>query len=181
MQRPSLKPFSELPRPCVASMPSISSMPGCARPILSLMDKVNPFSPDSIGRGSIQKRLSTGAQSGPIWELTTGPARSMEQIIMRVSRGARFARQGGVPDPLWNLICQCWHPAADNRPTFAEITRAMMKSDDYMFERTDLGEYHEYGRAMTRPSSQAQPLCTPTVLAQLRSLGLDITSLHTDL
>jgi hypothetical protein len=53
----------------------------------------------------------------------------------------------------------------------------MMASDDFTLSGTDMPEYHEYRTRLIRESSAARPVDPSPVLAQLRSLGIDVDSI----
>jgi hypothetical protein len=109
--------------------------------------------------------------------LTTGPIRSVQQLHMRIMKGARYARPEKMPDPFWNLSCECWNQEADRRPSFAEITRRMMDCDDFTMPGTDLVEYHEYRTRIMRESANAPRIDPSPVLTDLFSLGFDVDSM----
>jgi serine/threonine protein kinase len=96
---------------------------------------------------------------------------------VRSRNGYRYPRPEGVPDPLWTLICDCWELNPDDGPSFEEITERIRNSDDYILPGTDMREYDEYRRVMMRPPAPVPPPGVEAVLAQLRSLGLEIYSL----
>jgi serine/threonine protein kinase len=75
--------------------------------------------------------------------------RGPQQIMTAVARGQRFKRPIGVPDPFWNLIRRCWAPDPDDRPSFEEIVKLMLESNDFTFPETDLEKYDEYRQRMT--------------------------------
>jgi serine/threonine protein kinase len=111
------------------------------------------------------------------YTLTSGPVRSSQRLMMEVARGHRYVRPARMPDAFWQLICECWDSAPDRRPSFAEITKRMMDSDDFTIEGTDLSEYHEYRNRLMRESSNVPVIDWSRIEAQLRSLGIDIDSI----
>jgi serine/threonine protein kinase len=86
-------------------------------------------------------------------QFADGQVCSLEQLIQHIRIGDRFGRPEGMPDALWNLARECWLQEPDQRPTFAEITRRMMRSDDFAISETDLADYHEYRTRIMRESA----------------------------
>jgi serine/threonine protein kinase len=111
--------------------------------------------------------------------LETGKlARCAQQLMMYAGRGGRYPRPEKVPDAFWRLITQCWCADPDRRPSFAEITRMMMDSDDFTFERMDMAEYREYCKRIVRDSSIATRIDPSPILTQFRSWGIEIDQMQ---
>jgi serine/threonine protein kinase len=87
-------------------------------------------------------RLVLNAESG------TRSTRNSARLISLIGKGERYPRRPGIPDPFWDLITMCWAHAPSDRPSFEEITKLMLESDDYTFPGTDLEKYHEYRERM---------------------------------
>jgi serine/threonine protein kinase len=81
----------------------------------------------------------------PSLNLTTGPVRSQQQLMMRVMKGTRFVKPEDIPEPLWLLITECWDGSPGKRPTFAVIVERMLKKpEDFVLRDTNMGRYREY-------------------------------------
>jgi serine/threonine protein kinase len=98
-----------------------------------------------------------------VFEGMKSPPRSAQQLMRAVRRGQRFKRPIGVPDPFWNLITRCWAHDPSHRPTFEEIVKFMLESNDFTFPGTDRERYNEYRQRMTQ-----------TVAQRLRKLELEM-------
>jgi hypothetical protein len=84
-----------------------------------------------------------------------------------------------IPDKLWELISECWRQEPEDRPSFAEITDGMLKSNYFVLDGTNLDTYHEYQqRIMSELSRCPIPVNNFAVLKSLRRLGLDVHSLR---
>jgi serine/threonine protein kinase len=70
-------------------------------------------------------------------------------LMIAVVVGKRYKRPIGVPDPFWNLITRCWAQDPAHRPTFEEIVKLMLESQDFTFPGTDVEKYNEYRQRMT--------------------------------
>jgi hypothetical protein len=105
------------------------------------------------------------------------PPKSIHQLMTNIVKGLRFVRPEGMPDALWNLASVCWLQEPDQRPTFAEITRRMIRSDDFAIPGTDLADYHEYRTRIMREAANRPRIDPAPILAQLRSLGADADSI----
>jgi serine/threonine protein kinase len=58
-----------------------------------------------------------------------GPARSPQMLMMRIERGTRFRRDPArIGDAYWELITDCWAPAPETRPSFAQIVDHMAQN-----------------------------------------------------
>jgi serine/threonine protein kinase len=79
------------------------------------------------------------------------PPRSPQQLMTKVVMGGRFARQPGIPDPFWDLITACWAHVPSDRPSFEEIVKLMLTTDDFVLEGTDMIRYDEYRERMKPP------------------------------
>jgi hypothetical protein len=53
----------------------------------------------------------------------------------------------------------------------------MMAHDDFTLPDTDMSEYHEYWTRLMRESSVMRRIDPSPILAQLRSLGMDVDSI----
>jgi hypothetical protein len=84
-----------------------------------------------------------------IFEGMETPTRTPVALGMRVARGQRFKRPSGVPDAFWNLITRCWAQDPNDRPSFEEIVKLLLESNDFIFPGTDLEKYNEYRQRIT--------------------------------
>jgi serine/threonine protein kinase len=80
--------------------------------------------------------------------------RGAHQMMMKVADGYRFKKQPEVPDAFWELITACWAQLARNRPTFDEIVKLMLTSDEFVFEGTDMARYREYRERVKPPEDE---------------------------
>lgn len=75
------------------------------------------------------------------------PIRSPQQYMMKIGRGMRPVRPENIDDNYWDLIQNCWKQIPDERPTFADIVRAL-RNDKFALKEfgvmTDLDELHRY-------------------------------------
>jgi hypothetical protein len=91
----------------------------------------------------------------------------------------RMKRVPEIPDRFWELISACWRQEPENRPSFAEITDKMLKSNDFVLDGTNLEEYHEYQRRiMSELNACPIQVNNSAILKALRGLGLDVDSLR---
>jgi serine/threonine protein kinase len=109
-----------------------------------------------------------------------------EQFLELSRQGERLIRQGErlirvpeITDTLWELISECWSQEPQDRPSFAEITDRMLKSNDFVLDRTNLSEYHEYQqRIMSELNACPIRVNNSAILESLQCLGLYIDSLR---
>jgi serine/threonine protein kinase len=109
--------------------------------------------------------------------LSGGAARGGQIGRVRVNSGERFIRQPGIPDRFWELITRCWSHLPEQRPSFAEITKMMLDSDDFVLDGTNLDEYHEYRERMTRESNASPMFDGSDIIGSLRRLRIDLRPL----
>jgi serine/threonine protein kinase len=76
------------------------------------------------------------------------PIKQPAQLMMRVARGERFAHPTGMPERLWALVNEWWHPDPAKRPTFAAIVDRLKEWTDLMVPGTDVAAYREYQRRL---------------------------------
>jgi serine/threonine protein kinase len=103
-------------------------------------------------------------------ELTSGPARTSQQLMMRIMAGVRFVKPEGISEPFWELIQKCWDRSPAKRPSFAAITALMIKDPEkFVLPGTDMVKYKEYQKRIN-----AEPLHPemPEVEAFLSTAGL---------
>jgi serine/threonine protein kinase len=105
--------------------------------------------------------------------------RRSQDWMRRIRSGERFMRQPGIPDRFWELITRCWSQKPEERPSFAEITKLMLDSDDFVLDGTNLDEYHEYRERMTRESNASPMFDGSDIIGSLRRLRIDLTPLIT--
>jgi serine/threonine protein kinase len=88
------------------------------------------------------------------------PMRSPQQLLLRIAGGVRLKRVDGIPDPLWNLITDCWSSAPTKRPTFATIVERMKADSAISITGTDLQRYKEYQMRLEGiiPVTKADPV-----------------------
>jgi serine/threonine protein kinase len=111
-----------------------------------------------------------------VFKLGEKPVRNASQLMTKVANRERFVpRPGLIPPAFWDLIQQCWKHEADDRPSFEEIVRMMLESDDYTFEETDLEKYHEYRERM-KPREEEEIVGAPGDASTL-SGGLRMSAL----
>jgi hypothetical protein len=58
-------------------------------------------------------------------------------VIQRICSGARFARDGAIPEYYWDLITRCWRADPQARPSFAEILAELMHNRAWVLLGTD--------------------------------------------
>lgn len=46
------------------------------------------------------------------------PGRGNQEVMQLVTNGGRLEPPNYCPGPLYGLMCQCWHPIPEERPTF---------------------------------------------------------------
>ena len=49
------------------------------------------------------------------------PGRGNQEVMQLVTNGGRLEPPNYCPGPLYGLMCQCWHPIPEERPTFKTI------------------------------------------------------------
>jgi len=49
------------------------------------------------------------------------PGRANQEVMQLVTNGGRLEPPNYCPGPLYGLMCQCWHPIPEERPTFTTI------------------------------------------------------------
>merc|ERR1719195_293993 len=49
------------------------------------------------------------------------PGRANQEVMQLVTNGGRLEPPNYCPGPLYGLMCQCWHPIPEERPTFATV------------------------------------------------------------
>merc|ERR1719410_1513537 len=49
------------------------------------------------------------------------PGRANQEVMQLVTNGGRLEPPNYCPGPLYGLMCQCWHPIPEERPTFSTI------------------------------------------------------------
>lgn len=82
------------------------------------------------------------------FELDSGQLiKSPQNLMMRVSKGARPKRVDTIPDHYWDLMHKCWKKVPEERPTFDQIV-TILKDDKFALEefgmKTNLEDLHEY-------------------------------------
>ncbi|OHT17193.1 hypothetical protein TRFO_41225 [Tritrichomonas foetus] len=73
-----------------------------------------------------------------------GKIRSHQHLMMRVMKGARLLRKPSIPDPIWNIIHQCFHADPEKRPTFSDLANMFETNENLWFEGTEKEKYLEY-------------------------------------
>jgi hypothetical protein len=97
--------------------------------------------------------------------------------VDRIRPGKKANRPVGAPEAIWNLIGECWKEAPEERPSFAEITKRMLSSDDFAFPNTDLDEYHRYQQKIVVHRAQLRGSNVMKMLHFLRGLGIEVDSI----
>ena len=49
------------------------------------------------------------------------PGRGNQEVMQLVTNGGRLEPPNFCPGPVYGLMCQCWHPIPEERPTFRTI------------------------------------------------------------
>ena len=49
------------------------------------------------------------------------PGRANQDVMQLVTNGGRLEPPNYCPGPLYGLMCQCWHPIPEERPSFSTI------------------------------------------------------------
>ena len=49
------------------------------------------------------------------------PGRGNQEVMQLVTNGGRLEPPNFCPGPVYGLMCQCWHPIPEERPTFKTI------------------------------------------------------------
>ena len=49
------------------------------------------------------------------------PGRANQDVMQLVTNGGRLEPPNYCPGPLYGLMCQCWHPIPEERPSFTTI------------------------------------------------------------
>jgi serine/threonine protein kinase len=115
----------------------------------------------------------------PYFEFRGGICETSEQLTELIRDGERMIRVPEIPDKLWELISECWSQEPEDRPSFAEITDRMLKSNDFVLDGTNLDAYHEYQqRIMSELNACPIRVNNSAILKALRGLGLDIDSMR---
>ena len=74
-------------------------------------------------------------------------------FMQEILKGKRFSHPKEMPDCYWDLVCECWSPDADARPTFAEIVRKMQTPEFASWQRPkdrDQKEYEAYQQELAK-------------------------------
>jgi len=84
-------------------------------------------------------------------------AKSVQQLMLRILKGARFKRVSEIPECYWHLIERCWQPDPSLRPSFSDIVDCLCQPD-LIVPGTNSIEYDSYRSRllnMTRDRSLA--------------------------
>ena len=49
------------------------------------------------------------------------PGQGNQEVMQLVTNGGRLEPPNFCPGPVYGLMCQCWHPIPEERPTFRTI------------------------------------------------------------
>jgi serine/threonine protein kinase len=81
------------------------------------------------------------------------------QFINRVGRGTRYKkpenRERPIPEPIWELIQECWKHNPADRPTFDDLVGRMRRGDELTFPGTDMAAYREYQERIMKGNREA--------------------------
>jgi anaplastic lymphoma kinase len=90
--------------------------------------------------------------------LTAGLVREREEIGRRIGAGERLVRPKGIPDTLWTMVVQAWHPAPEQRPTFSEIAQRFIDDPTMWIPGTDAARFEEYRQRVYHDVQPPAPL-----------------------
>ncbi|KAH9496723.1 hypothetical protein Btru_009210 [Bulinus truncatus] len=100
------------------------------------------MAPESLSDGYYDKRTDVWSLAVLIWELMTRgclpfqevPDANVKQYIVG---GYILGKPDTLLDPMYELMCQCWSPENECRPSIGEITRRLgeiIETDDDVYE-----------------------------------------------